>query len=190
MTRVRAGGVTVGTKNAPMNAVGSFEVEKDGSLSGFGSVMNLTNSGTVFLNEREPRKAFANIFTVNKNYVGKGGVLVFNATLSSDNDSRQDQLRIKGNATGTILIRVNHLGGEGAPAEKAITLITIEGKSEAHFALERPVSAGAYNYELFSSEGLKNWYLSTKDKIVRSEAGSYIGAILASVQMSMRLHDR
>lgn len=190
VTRVRAGGVNVGTKNAPMNAVGSFDVEKEGSLSGFGSVMNLTNSGTVFLNERKTRKASANIFTVNENYVGQGGVLVFNVELSSDNDSKQDQLRIKGNATGTSLIRVNNLGGEGAPAEKGITLITIEGNSDALFALERPVSAGAYNYELFSSEGLKNWYLSTKNKIVRSEAGSYISAILSSAQMNMRLHDR
>lgn len=84
LTRVRTGGVNIGTKITPMNAVGSFDVEKEGSLSGFGSVVNLTNAGTVFLNERTPRKATANLFTVDENYVGQGGVLVFNAKLSSD----------------------------------------------------------------------------------------------------------
>lgn len=190
MTRVLAGGVNVGTKISPMNAAGSFDVEKDGSLSGFGSVANLTNSGTVYLNEREPRKASANVFTVNENYVGQGGVLVFNAALSSDNDSKQDQLHIKGNATGSSLIRVNNIKGEGASAEEGITLITIDGNSDAQFALENPVLAGAYHYELFSSDGLKRWYLSTKNKIVCSKAGSYIGGVLAAEQMSMRLHDR
>lgn len=107
-----------------------------------------------------------------------------------DYDSKQDQLHIKGNATGTGLIRVNNLNGEGAPAEEGITLITIDGNSDAQFTLENPVSAGAYYYELFSADGLKRWYLSTKNKVVCSQAGSYISAVIASEQMSMRLHDR
>jgi len=64
------------------------------------------------------------------------------------------------------------------------------GNSTANFALESPLSVGAFNYQLFSTPDKRRWYLSTKNHIYRSEVGTYISAALASEQMNMRLHDR
>jgi len=124
-TIVKNGGVYVGQKDAPLQAPGSFVVEKPSILRGFGSVAGLTNAGTVYMNDENLEEASPNTFVVNGDYVGQGGVLVFNAKLASDNDSLQDQLHIKGNASGSSIVRVRNLKGEGAETDEGIDLITI-----------------------------------------------------------------
>ena len=195
-TIVQNGGVYVGQKDTPVQAPGSFVVEKLGFLRGLGSennwssVKGLTNSGTVFLNDEHLEEASPNTFVVDGDYVGQGGLLVFTAKLASDNDSLQDQLHITGNASGSSVVRVRNLNGEGAETDEGITLIQIDKNSTANFALESPLTVGAFNYQLFSTPDKKRWYLSTKNHIYSSKVGSYISAALASDQMNMRLHDR
>ena len=189
-TYVQAGGVSAGSNDSPMALEASFIVGKGAYLEAFGSVNNLTNSGTVYLNGMNAEKAEAAQLVVNGNFVADGGTLVFDADLASDNDSHQNTLLVKGNASGSGLIRVNNLNGTGAQTENGITLVSVEGSSTVSFALDGAAKAGAYDYLLMNSADNKRWFLSSMNRRVRSEAGSYIGLALMSEQMNMRLHDR
>jgi len=99
------------------------------------------------------------------NYVGNGGVLVFNTHLGNEH-SATDKLVIGGSATGTSRVIVNNIGGPGARTYgDGILLIEAFGgasSADADFTLGNRVAAGAYEYELQrGTANGDNWYLST-----------------------------
>lgn len=189
-TTIEQGGAISGTAEDPLNLAASFDVRKGAYLQAFGSINNLTNAGTVYLNGIDAKKTTESKLTVNGDFVGNGGTLVFDADLASDTNSHQNTLLVKGNATGNGFIRVNNLDGKGAQTQEGITLVSIEGNSNVSFLLDGAPKAGAYDYLLMNSADNKRWYLNSVNRRVRSEAGSYIGLALAAEQMNMRLHDR
>ena len=189
-TTIEQGGAISGTAEDPLNLAASFDVRKEAYLQAFGSINNLTNAGTVYLNGIDAKKTTESKLTVNGDFVGKGGTLVFDADLASDTNSHQNTLLVKGNATGNGFIRVNNLDGKGAQTQEGITLVSIEGNSNVSFLLDGAAKAGAYDYLLMNSADNKRWYLNSVNRRVRSEAGTYIGLALAAEQMNMRLHDR
>ena len=189
-TTIEQGGAISGTAEDPLNLAASFDVRKGAYLQAFGSINNLTNAGTVYLNGIDAKKTTESKLTVNGDFVGEGGTLVFDADLASDTNSHQNTLLVKGNATGNGFIRVNNLDGKGAQTQEGITLVSIEGTSDVSFLLDGAAKAGAYDYLLMNSADNKRWYLNSVNRRVRSEAGTYIGLALAAEQMNMRLHDR
>ena len=189
-TTIEQGGAISGTAEDPLNLAASFDVRKGAYLQAFGSINNLTNAGTVYLNGIDAKKTTESKLTVNGDFVGEGGTLVFDADLASDTTSHQNTLLVKGNATGNGFIRVNNLDGKGAQTQEGITLVSIEGTSNVSFLLDGAAKAGAYDYLLMNSADNKRWYLNSVNRRVRSEAGTYIGLALAAEQMNMRLHDR
>lgn len=112
---------------------------------------------------------------VSENYVGDGGVIVFNAALADDN-SPADRLVVGGDVSGQTSVKVVNRGGLGAATQQGIRIIDVAGQSPADaFALQhdyvaalgRPaIVAGAYGYSLYQGSTLDphdgNWYLRSE----------------------------
>ncbi|WP_240780380.1 autotransporter outer membrane beta-barrel domain-containing protein [Serratia proteamaculans] len=171
------------------------------NLTGTSSITgNLVNDGTVSLAHGTTP---GNVLTVNGNYTGNNGNLLFNTALGDDK-SATDKLLIKGNAAGTTNVSVTNAGGTGAKTIDGIEIIHVDGASTADtFKQKGRIVAGAYDYTLKHND--KSWYLDSHqtdpgpgphpippiDHVVRPEAGSYIANIAAANTMfQTQLHDR
>ncbi|SUF98593.1 putative autotransported protein [Salmonella enterica subsp. enterica serovar Hartford] len=62
--------------------------------------------------------------TINEDYVGNGGKLVFNTVLNDD-DSETDRLQVLGNTSGNTFVAVNNIGGAGRKPLKVLKLLTL-----------------------------------------------------------------
>ena len=104
------------------------------------------------------------MLTVNGNYVGSGGTIVFNTVLG-DSSSATDKMIVNGNTSGQTGVRVVNAGGLGAQTTgNGIQLIQVNGASNGTFSLTGRVSAGAFNYNLFqggvgADDNDGDWYL-------------------------------
>jgi len=111
--------------------------------------------------------------TIRRDYVGNGGMVEID-TILGDDSSQTDQLRIWGDTSGTSNVRVNNLGGAGAPTVEGIKIIDVGGASDGVFSLvgdyeidgKQAVVAGAYGYTLWkngiSTPGDGDWYLRSQ----------------------------
>lgn len=144
-----------------MQGVDSVTVDNTASwiITGDSSIGQLSNSGTVAFSDG----AAGRTLTVEGNYVGDGGTLVFNSVLAGD-DSLTDRLIVKGDTSGSTGVRVNNLGGSGAKTLNGIELIRVEGDSAGEFKQSGRIVAGAYDYHLARGQGANgdNWYLSNE----------------------------
>ncbi|WP_342622857.1 autotransporter outer membrane beta-barrel domain-containing protein [Pseudomonas alkylphenolica] len=144
-----------------MQGVQSVSVGDSASwiINGDSSIGQLSNSGTVAFSDG----AAGRTLTVEGNYVGDGGTLVFNSVLAGD-DSLTDRLIVKGDTSGSTGVRVNNLGGSGAKTLNGIELIRVEGDSAGEFKQSGRIVAGAYDYHLARGQGANsdNWYLSNE----------------------------
>lgn len=149
---------------------GTTDVEKDGILSGKGSIQNLINGGTFVIGTGD---GFTNK-TINGDYTGDGGTVVFNTQLGGD-DSPTDHLTIKGNTAGQSDVKVNNRNGLGAQTDKGIEIISVGGKSDGDFHLlgdyklggQDVVEGGAYAYGLGKGGkggNASDWYLTSQLK--------------------------
>ncbi|MDM3888856.1 autotransporter outer membrane beta-barrel domain-containing protein [Pseudomonas sp. BCRC 81390] len=160
-------------------------------INGDSSIGQLNNAGTVAFSDG----AAGRTLTVEGNYAGNGGTLVFNSVLGGD-DSLTDKLIVKGDTSGTTSVRVNNLGGSGAKTLNGIELITVGGNSAGEFQQSGRIAAGAYDYHLVRGEGANsgNWYLSNElsdpdnpdpgpgpapTLVVRPEGGAYAANLYA-----------
>lgn len=160
-------------------------------ITGDSRIGELENGGTVAFSEG----AAGRTLTVEGNYVGNGGTLVFNSVLGGD-DSLTDRLIVEGDTSGSTSVRVNNLGGSGAKTINGIELINVGGNSAGEFKQEGRIVAGAYDYHLVRGEGADsgNWYLSNELSdpgdpdpgpgpapllIVRPEGGAYAANLYA-----------
>lgn len=96
--------------------------------------------------------------TINEDYVGNGGKLVFNTVLNGD-DSETDMLKVLGNTSGNTLVAVNNIGGTGAQTIEGIEIVNVAGNSDGRFEKAGRIVAGAYDYNVVQKG--KNWYLSS-----------------------------
>ncbi|WP_409261392.1 autotransporter outer membrane beta-barrel domain-containing protein [Pseudomonas putida] len=155
------------------------------------SIGQLSNGGTVAFSDG----AAGRTLTVEGDYAGNGGTLVFNSVLGGD-DSLTDKLVVKGDTSGSTSVRVNNLGGSGAKTLNGIELITVGGNSAGEFQQSGRIVAGAYDYHLMRGEGDNsgNWYLSNElsdpgnpdpgpgpapTLVVRPEGGAYAANLYA-----------
>ena len=165
-TTVAEGTLGAAVDNA-FNASSALSVHGAGTLDLAGHaqrVASLSNAGTVHFGGA-PGAAL----TVQGDYAGQGGTLVFNSALGDDL-SVTDKLVVAGNTSGTTTVRVNNVGGAGAQTAQGIKLIDVQGTSGGSFALqgdyvfegEQAVVAGAYAYRLYRdapSAADGDWYL-------------------------------
>ncbi|TQS52392.1 intestinal colonization autotransporter adhesin MisL, partial [Salmonella enterica subsp. enterica serovar Typhimurium] len=96
--------------------------------------------------------------TINEDYVGNGGKLVFNTVLNDD-DSETDRLQVLGNTSGNTFVAVNNIGGAGAQTIEGIEIVNVAGNSNGTFEKASRIVAGAYDYNVVQKG--KNWYLTS-----------------------------
>lgn len=155
--------------------------------------------------------------TINEDFTGNGGKLVFNTVLNDDT-SETDKLKVLGNTAGNAFVAVNNIGGTGAQTVEGIEIIEVAGNSDGTFEKAGRIVAGAYDYNVVQKGS--NWYLTSfipappdpeepdpVDPIIpepeipvappvteqqyRPEAGSYLANNYAANTLFMtRLHDR
>lgn len=96
--------------------------------------------------------------TINEDFIGNGGKLVFNTVLNDD-ASETDKLKVLGNTTGNAFVAVNNIGGTGAQTVEGIEIIEVAGNSDGTFEKAGRIVAGAYDYNLVQKGS--NWYLTS-----------------------------
>jgi outer membrane autotransporter protein len=194
LTTVAAGTLVVGDApqgNAALAGGGGVQIAPAGTLGGYGTVtgevMNrgviavanalpglrdnggftvagkLNNSGLIQLGGH----GTGNRLTVVGDYSGSNGVIALNSTLNGDSSS-SDQIVIQRGATsGSTLLRVNNVGGEGGyTSGNGLPVILAQDgarTSGGDFALGSPVVAGPYEYTLYrgsaDASAPDSWYL-------------------------------
>lgn len=124
-------------------------------LNGFSRTLGeIINAGTINL----AGSSAGAVLTVNGNYTGYNGLLLFGTELGDDS-ATSDRLVVTGDVTGTTRVRVNNLGGSGAETLNGIRLIEVEGSADSSaFTQEGRIVAGAYDYRLV--RGDRDWYLT------------------------------
>lgn len=115
---------------------------------------DVSNAGSLSLRGAAPGQ----VVTVNGDYKGNGGKLLFNTVLGNDS-SVTDKLVVTGNTSGTGSVYVNNVGGAGAQTVNGIKLIEVAGTSGAAFTLGAPVQVGAWDY-LLNQKG-NDFYLES-----------------------------
>lgn len=96
--------------------------------------------------------------TINEDFTGNGGKLVFNTVLNDDT-SETDKLKVLGNTTGNAFVAVNNIGGTGAQTVEGIEIIEVAGNSDGTFEKAGRIVAGAYDYNVVQKGS--NWYLTS-----------------------------
>ncbi|EOV8479777.1 autotransporter outer membrane beta-barrel domain-containing protein [Klebsiella aerogenes] len=195
------------------DALGSGDVNNQGLLvlgenatgttpTGY-QIGSLSNSGTVMIghNDAAGNAVPGTTLTVNGNYVGNNGHLLFNTALGNDS-SVTDKLVITGDTSGDTFVSVTNAGGTGDSTLNGIELISVGGQSDGTFTQAGRIVAGAYDYSLVrgKDDNNSNWYLTSSltpidppddNHVNRPEAGSYIANIAAANNLfNTRLHDR
>ncbi|QLZ57680.1 intestinal colonization autotransporter adhesin MisL [Citrobacter freundii] len=96
--------------------------------------------------------------TINEDFTGNGGKLVFNTVLHDD-ASETDKLTVLGNTSGHAFVAVNNIGGTGAQTVEGIEIIDVAGHSDGTFEKAGRIVAGAYDYNVVQKGS--NWYLTS-----------------------------
>ena len=198
------------------DALGSGDVDNQGLLvlgenatgttpTGY-QIGSLSNSGTVMIghNDAAGNAVAGTTLTVNGNYAGDNGHLLFNTVLGNDS-SVTDKLVVTGDTSGETSVSVTNAGGAGDSTLNGIELISVGGQSDGTFTQAGRIVAGAYDYSLVRGTGANssNWYLTSSltpveppveppdEHVNRPEAGSYIANMAAANTLfNTRLHDR
>ncbi|CND14936.1 autotransporter protein [Yersinia frederiksenii] len=168
------------------NLTSDVLITATGSLGGYGQVTgNVENSGRLIMPNALTGGDFGT-FTIDGNYTGNNGTVVFNTVLSGDS-SLTDRLLITGNTAGQSYVTVNNIGGTGARTSDGIKIIDVGGDSAGQFTLNGRAVAGAYEYFLYqgslSAPTDGDWYLRTQADERRPEPASYTANLAAANSM-------
>lgn len=196
-TNINGGAIIFkGDSNATSDsyATSRVNIASNGALIGLDNVIfqgDINNSGRFYIGDL-PNSTTVNESTVTvNNYTGNAdSYLIFNGKLSDDS-SPMSKLIINGDATGTSYVSVNNIGGLGAKTINGISIIDVNGQSDAEFVQSGRIIAGAYDYKLQRSQSNTNNWVLISDLTARPEVGSYLGNIYsANTMFNLRLHDR
>ncbi|MFK3775566.1 autotransporter outer membrane beta-barrel domain-containing protein [Pseudomonas sp. NPDC089406] len=157
---------------------GSTLASRQGTVMAFGAGQRATllNAGTVDLatgNDAQGR------LTVAGDYQSANGLLRLNSVLAGDGAPADRLVIDQGSASGSTRVQVANLGGAGAATlqDGIMVVETRNGANTAEgaFSLAAPVSAGAYDYQLFkggvSAGSAQNWYLRSVLLVFEPGAG-------------------
>ncbi|HIE2304808.1 autotransporter outer membrane beta-barrel domain-containing protein [Yersinia enterocolitica] len=214
---VSHGGILqIGTGLSRGNLISDVNIEQSGTFGGYGSVTGkVNNAGNLIVGQALSGEGHGE-FTINGDYHGQGGTVVFDTDMAADN-AATDKLIINGSTSGESHIRVQSAHGEGAQTYDGIKIITVNGRqSDGQFNLLGRAVAGPYEYFLqqgtLTDPDNKDWYLRStfggiapvsgdtgggaKDipassKTLRPEAGGYMANLAAAQTLfNLRLNDR
>ena len=118
--------------------------------------LTLNAGGTI--NFQHAEDASWQTLTINEDYTGNGGKLVFNTVLFDDT-SETDRLIVEGNTSGRTAVDVNTIGGAGAQTVEGIEIVSVGGTSEGTFEKASRIVAGGYDYNVVQKG--KNWFLTS-----------------------------
>ncbi|WP_145591159.1 autotransporter outer membrane beta-barrel domain-containing protein [Yersinia rochesterensis] len=168
------------------NLTSNVLITTTGSLGGYGKVTgNVENNGSLIMPNALTGGDFGT-FTIDGNYTGNNGTVVFNTVLAGDSSS-SDRLLITGNTAGQSYVTVNNIGGNGGRTSDGIKIINVGGDSAGQFTLNGRAVAGAYEYFLYqgsiSSPTDGDWYLRTEVDERRPEPASYTANLAAANTM-------
>lgn len=184
---------------AAWNAISGNTLSSTGAASTGDTINgNVTNQGTLLL--ASASNTAGNNFVIDGDYTGAQGSTIVMNTVAGDDSSLTDHLAITGNSAGTSSVAVANVGGMGAQTLNGIEVIGVGGSSDAVFTLDKPVVAGAWEYNLNQhTDG--NWYLESAAKqpdpdnggntpeIYRPEVGVYMANYAAAQQMFQHKRD-
>lgn len=184
---------------AAWNAISGNTLSSTGAASTGDTINgNVTNQGTLLL--ASASNTAGNNFVIDGDYTGAQGSTIVMNTVAGDDSSLTDHLAITGNSAGTSSVAVANVGGMGAQTLNGIEVIGVGGSSDAVFTLDKPVVAGAWEYNLNQhTDG--NWYLESAAKqpdpdnggntpeIYRPEVGIYMANYVAAQQMFQHKRD-
>ncbi|HDL7834511.1 TPA: autotransporter outer membrane beta-barrel domain-containing protein [Yersinia enterocolitica] len=214
---VSHGGILqIGTGLSRGHLISDVNIEQNGTFGGYGSVTGkVNNAGNLIVGQALSGEGHGE-FTINGDYHGQGGTVVFDTDMAADN-AATDKLIINGSTSGESHIRVQSAHGEGAQTYDGIKIITVNGRqSDGQFNLLGRAVAGPYEYFLqqgtLTDPDNKDWYLRStfggiapvsgdtgggaKDipassKTLRPEAGGYMANLAAAQTLfNLRLNDR
>lgn len=191
--------VASGGTLAAWNAISGNTLSSTGAASTGDTINgNVTNQGTLLL--ASASNTAGNNFVIDGDYTGAQGSTIVMNTVAGDDSSLTDHLAITGNSAGTSSVAVANVGGMGAQTLNGIEVIGVGGSSDAVFTLDKPVVAGAWEYNLNQhTDG--NWYLESAAKqpdpdnggntpeIYRPEVGIYMANYVAAQQMFQHKRD-
>jgi autotransporter family porin len=191
--------LTVGSPLQNNDAAASFTV--NGALN---------NSGTVNLSRNA--NIAGNRLNVSGDYIGGADSRLNVNTVLGDDSSLTDKLVIHGGTSGSTVLTVNNVGGQGAQTEQGIEVVTVDGNSAAGaFTQSGRIVAGAWDYSLVQKG--QNWYLISMSnlppeppvipvtpimptqpdpvRVYRPEVGSYlVNLAAANTLFNLTLDDR
>lgn len=138
-----------------------------GSITSFtaGQLATVNNAGVIDLSSGNTRTN--DTLSIDGNYAGNGGRLLLQTVLGDDS-SPSDKLVVNDGAiTGNTSITVANLGGVGALTQQnGIQVVEARGTATSDngaFALNAPLTVGAYDYYLFkggvTADSENSWYL-------------------------------
>ncbi|WP_156108005.1 autotransporter outer membrane beta-barrel domain-containing protein [Cedecea neteri] len=167
----------------------------------------LSNNGTVNLSRRAD--IVGNTLNVGGDYTGGTDSRLNINTVLGDDSSLTDKLVIHGGTSGSTVLTVNNVGGQGAQTEQGIEVVTVDGNSAAGaFTQSGRIVAGAWDYSLVQKG--QNWYLTSMSnlppeppvtpvtptqpdpvRVYRPEVGSYlVNLTAANTLFNLTLDDR
>ncbi|WP_025199896.1 autotransporter outer membrane beta-barrel domain-containing protein, partial [Brucella sp. NF 2653] len=180
VTTVSAGRLVQGAADAFNAASSRYDVAFGGTLDlgGFDTTLAaLYNAGTINMNVG----VAGSTLTVNGDYVGNDGTIIFNTVLGDDN-SNTDKLMVGGDTAGNTNVQVVNRGGLGAQTVNGIEIINVRGQSNGVFSLvsdyrtkdgQKAVVGGAYAYTLHQgpAQGANdgNWYLVSRFEDIKPD---------------------
>ncbi|VEJ53598.1 autotransporter outer membrane beta-barrel domain-containing protein [Pragia fontium] len=211
LTEIENGLLVVGSKaisqanrTTSASLTSDVSIKKGGALGGYGSVIgNVVNQGTLLVGSMVNRGTKEQgTFTINGNYTGDDGSVMFNTDLGGDK-STTDRLVITGDTAGKSDVVVGSARGAGVQTTSdGIRLIEVGGRSNGQFNLNGRAVAGAYEYFLYkggvATPDDGHWYLrssltstSPEPSVYRPEAAGYMANMAAAGRLfSLRLSDR
>ncbi|MHC4269048.1 MAG: autotransporter family protein, partial [Planctomycetota bacterium] len=155
-----------------------------GSVAGTG----LSNFGTITTQDG----AADDTLTITGNYIGSGGTLAIDAVLG-DSSSATDKMVVTGDTSGTSILSIKNLGGQGTitgngPTD-GIQIIQVSGSSNGTFKLPGGIGGGAYLYELFQTDG-QDWYLQSSGLLPQIDDYAALSMVFAQPLTLGTLHQR
>ena len=161
--RMRDNSLWNGASFIESNAAGSGTI----ALTMDDAVWNMRESSTLTslalnaggtINFQHSGDAAWQTLTINGDYAGNGGKLVFNTVLFDDT-SATDKLIVEGNTSGHTGVEVNNIGGAGAQTVEGIEIVSVGGSSDGTFGKVGRIVAGGFDYNVVQKD--KNWYLTS-----------------------------
>lgn len=134
---------------------------------GQGSQWNVTGDSTLGnLQLDGGTVAFAgstfNTVTVDGNYTGNNGTVLFNTRLEGDG-APSDRVHVKGDTSGHTNVGINSVGGGAETGADGIQIVQVDGRSDGDFVLQGRAVGGSHEYFLHkggvAAPGDGNWYL-------------------------------